>query len=135
MTMISNEATQRQKSLYEYLVGIFKEDPSRWVTQDEIMSSVIGFKSTNPKSHDKCPSIWSDINRINLCPDFDRIIVQDNFKYKLGNRDEAMVYMCDLTKKAMRGLMRASILRKKVDRDGQGIIGSDAFHDVFGEGE
>lgn len=113
--------TSRQWALY----NLVKEYSEKGIAleQDFIVDSIKGYEhSKNPKNHNDCTSVWSDVwgdNGINWSSEVDKIIVIDNFTYKLGNEKDLEMYAKDLQKKALRGLKRFWAIIKKMKNDGQ----------------
>lgn len=78
----------------------------------------------NPKAHDHCTPIWTDINKINACDKVHKIIIPNNFTYKVA---ETQQEVNDFTEEyyfqpAMAKLWRYANLRRKAKRDGQGRL-------------
>jgi len=75
----------------------------------------------NPKSHDHCSAIWHDINDINASDVVHKVIIFNNFVFKVAeNEEEVKAFVTNLYwDKAMSKLWRYSNLLRKAKRDGQ----------------
>lgn len=114
---VKSELSSRQWKLYNLL----KRAPyGEWTTQDEILDMIPEYRETNRKSHDKCPTIWSDIQKINFAETIEKIIIIDNFKYKLAeNQAELKEYADMYMYKALLGLERYHNITRKMGLNGQ----------------
>jgi hypothetical protein len=74
------------------------------------------------KHGDHCRSIWNDIQAINASPEVEKIIVVDNYTYRLGTDEECQRYFLWLKHKAVVLLKRAYIVYGKMSKDGQGKL-------------
>ena len=52
----------------------------------------------------------------------DKIIIMDNFTYRIGTKEETEAYRKKLYDKAIRSLVRLSYMTKKIKSDGQGVL-------------
>ena len=124
--LTDEERTQRRKNLVLLLSCTIPEEGlslvSR-VTQKEIADSVPGYEWNNdPKCHDHCPAIWSDIAAINLDPhkyNSPGIIISFNFEYWYGNREETKVYIQKLKNDLIPRLVRMNALKRYFKKHGQ----------------
>ena len=114
--------TNRQLATYNLILKNSLE--GKVTTQEEIVSNYPkatysdGYNySDNPKVHDKCFQIWSDITAINCDWGADKVIIIDNFTYHMGNLEETLAYRKTLKDKA---------ITKKIRKDGQGIMADNA---------
>lgn len=74
------------------------------------------------ESHNPCPAVWQDINRINNDNDIHEVIIWTNsYEYKLAEDAKEVKSFCKelYWKRAMAKLGRYSNLMRKVSRDGQ----------------
>ena len=81
--------------------------------------------NTNPKVHDHCSMVWSDIEAINSDDNIQKIIVSPNpYEYKLAETPEEVEEYCHkkFYKPAMAKLVRQSKMLHKVKQDGQGKL-------------
>lgn len=78
--------------------------------------------STSVGSHDICGNVWRDVVAINASAEVEKIIIIDNFTYRLATEEEAEEYYADLRTKALRALQRASAIKHKIRKDGQGKL-------------
>ena len=78
--------------------------------------------STSVGSHDICGNVWRDVVAINASAEVEKIIIIDNFTYRLATEEEAEEYYADLRTKALRALQRASAIKRKIRKDGQGKL-------------
>lgn len=82
-----------------------------------------GYKASKVlKPHDPCSAVWGDITAINASPEVEKIIIIDNFTYRLATAEEAEAYYVELREKAMRALVRAYNVKEKMRKDGQGKL-------------
>lgn len=127
--------SDRQIWLYEYIEGTNATDPSRWVGIDSIVfanqlmygGSDAYTVSDNPKSHNPCPSVWSDKEAINACPFVDAPILYNNYMLKLPSSvaEAKEFYTNELVRKAKKMLWRAGLCLEKVRSNGQMTIDVD----------
>lgn len=75
--------TERQWSLFRLL----NSQPDKWFTQKEICEQVKGYEF-NDRPNDKCPSIRTDKLAINASEEVDKIIVMNNYCFKIGTEAE-----------------------------------------------
>ena len=78
-------------------------------------------------SHDHCTAIWTDINAINANDEVDKIIIPNNFTYKIAeNWDEVDAFTKELYwEHAMAKLWRYGNMRRKAKRNGQCVLPLD----------
>lgn len=123
--------TTRQWKLYDF-IKFTSTWENRWVSQKEIvemnpwhyMGNKDGYK-WNETSHDHCATIWSDLNRINMSAEIDKIIITDgNFNYKIAESYEEVKEFAERLywDKAMAKLSRYGTMMKKAKADGQGKL-------------
>ena len=95
---------------YPYIIGVE-------------VKNIDGYRWTNGlKAHDKCPTIWSDINAINLADDIHKIIISPKpYEYRLAETEEEVKDYAYNTYflPAMAKLSRYWNMVKKTQRDGQ----------------
>lgn len=117
------------------LACLLEEHEQEFISQDFIIESIEEYKeltSKESKSHDKCSAIWGDINRINNDLDYVKIIIIDNFKYKLASEEETKDYIEKKTKQALIRLARVSKLRQKARLDGTcNLLNDNEFRETF----
>ena len=123
--------TNRQLATYNLILKNSLE--GKVTTQEEIVSNYPkatysdGYNySGNPKVHDKCFRIWSDVTAINCDWGADKVIIIDNFTYHIGNVEETLAYRKTLKDKAMKALVKVSCITKKIKKNGQGIMADNA---------
>lgn len=122
----TSNLTERQKSTYH----IIKRNSyyGRTTSQKELVDAYSNemYKdgyvwNNNPKIHDHCSTIWSDINKINKDAQIHEIIIwDDSYNYKLAESSKEVEEFCDrvyLTK-AFAKLVRSANLIRKVKRNG-----------------
>ena len=87
--------TPRQWALYR----LIKENTlqGRKTTQEEICGKIEGYSYIDSKnSHDHCPQIWIDIEGetgINFDPGIQKIVIQRDFLYWIGSKEEVDEYL------------------------------------------
>lgn len=116
----------RQWQLFNYLLS----NKDRAVTQRELIDSIRGYEESGKLSHDKCPSIYADIDKINKSKEIDKIILIDNFNYKIANKEEAIDFANYYLRKALKALKRYWTLIDKINNDGQGKLLSNQDHPI-----
>lgn len=79
-------------------------------------------ENANPKAHDKCSAIWTDITALNKSPEIEKIIIIDNFTYRISNKEETAKYVRKQYEKAIACLARVAIIKRKMLADGQGKL-------------
>ena len=121
--------TTRQWKTYNLIKANTKE--GKWTSKKEIVNNYPYDKESNAygyiahdRNHDYCAGIWDDIDIINKCPEIDKIIITDGKNNcKLAEtKDEATDYLEKFKDKAIRVLMRYSVLKNKIKKDGQGKL-------------
>lgn len=127
----TEELTTRQQHTYELIVR--NSQMGKITTQREIYENYpfdAQYRKDgyiwrdNPKVHDNCTAIWTDINKINANDKVQKIIIPNNFTYKIA---ESQQEVKDFIKwlyfdQAMAKLWRYSNLKRKALRDGQGRL-------------
>ncbi len=78
--------------------------------------------STGVGSHDICCAVWQDVTALNASTEVEKIIIIDDFTYRLATEEEAEAYYAELRTKALRALQRAFAIKKKIRKDGQGKL-------------
>ncbi len=79
--------------------------------------------NTNKRAHDRCSAIWYDIEKINFNPRIEKIIIANDFKYKLAEtKEEAEAQAHEYLDKAIRKLKRYWQIQHKIKLDGQGKL-------------
>lgn len=123
----SNKLTPRQWATY----NLIKEASSRGesVPIEEIVANYPesahegGYSlSRGAGSHDICKGVWTDITALNASTEIEKIIIIDNFTYRLATEAEAEAYYERLQNKAIRALVRAYAIKTKMRKDGQGKL-------------
>jgi hypothetical protein len=126
--------TPRQEWLYDYLKRSFLMNPNQYIEQITIINALAFdikegiykhddryFYNTNPKCHDHCSAIWSDVKAINNSYKKDKIICVKDLTYKIAkDRAEALEFANKLKKDALKKLERHWRIIDKIRRDGQG---------------
>lgn len=135
----SNETQENEKEI--------KLTPRQWATYRLIKRlSVLGVEITqrdivdnypssefkdgyvwndNPRVHDRCCTIWSDINKINAENGIHKVIIWDsNYHYKIAETEQEIKDFCNGLYKqpAMAKLWRYGNLMRKAKRNGQGKL-------------
>jgi hypothetical protein len=88
------------------------------------------------KRGNKCRAVWDDIQTINNSLEIDKIVVVENYTYRIGTEEECEAYWRYLHSKAMSLLKRASDVACKMQRNFQGKLLSNqgnAIADDSGE--
>ena len=116
-----SKLTPRQWALYRLIRE--NTEAGRKTTQEEICEKVEGYTYLPKEAgHDRCPAIWVDIegeDGLNFSPSIQKIVIQRNFEYWIGNEDEVEDYLAYKWNMIMPRLMRYWALRSKVRNDGQ----------------
>lgn len=73
-------------------------------------------------THDRCLKVWHDVHAINASSEVEKIIVMDNFTYRLATEEEAGEYYAKLQERALKALVRAYNVKRKIKADGQGKL-------------
>lgn len=128
--MTEKKLTDRQEWLVEYLKAKAEEDPKKWVTMQEIIDAInndltycgeVYEKTSNPRSHNPCPALWTDKEAINANWEIDTPIIYNGYCLKIPTSlKEVDEYYCDdLLRRAKKMLWRRGVARRKAMRDGQ----------------
>jgi hypothetical protein len=76
--------------------------------------------NNNPTSHDKCPMIWSDIEKLNFSNKIEKVIVFKDFEYWIAkDEDDAKEFAKKYLADALKKLKRHWRIINKVKLDGQ----------------
>lgn len=118
--------TTRQWTTYNFI----KEASIRGekVTIEEIIANypeslhADGYGLSSATTHDKCTAVWNDITKINASSEVEKIILIDNFTYKIATEEEALAYYEGFREKAIRALMKAKAIKDKMRANGQGKL-------------
>ena len=120
--------TPRQWATYRFIKNR-SEDGRRATISDLIANYPYseemedGYKaSSNPNAHDKCKAVWQDIETLNKSSEIEKIIIIDNFTYRLSNKEESEAYAKKLYDKAVKAMARYARIRRKMNKDGQGKL-------------
>ena len=82
----------RQTKLLKYLRKRYREDPKRFITQEEICRDIDEYElDLNPRSHNRCISIWKDVQLINSDPEVHSVIYYKNNCCKIATKKEARI--------------------------------------------
>lgn len=89
--------------------------------------------SRDEKSHDRCSAIWSDIEKINMSNEVDKIIIPKNFTYKIAESEEEAKELADYyLKKALLSLRRHRTIVRKMRLNGQGkLLDEDEYFETY----
>lgn len=118
--------SERERLIYSIIASHSESDPKGFATQREVVDEVNAAMPDElqwnecPKSHDHCFPIWSAVAAINASDEVEKIVIADNFTYRLATKEEAKAYIEALKESAMRKLKRASDVIRKYKVDGQG---------------
>lgn len=83
----------RQTKLLKYLRKRYREDPKAMVTQEEICEAINEYRlDESPTSHNKCISIWLDIQKLNKDTDIHSAIYYKDNCCKIATKKEAKAY-------------------------------------------
>lgn len=94
--MKSHTLTPRQWGLYRLIRENSIENHRKTTLKEICESFPLEYTySDDSKSHDPCPSVWSDINAINNSYEIDKIIILKNFEYWIGSEEETVNYIKD----------------------------------------
>lgn len=117
-----NRLTPRQWRLLD-MIKYASLNEHRKLTQKEICDTIESYEwNDDPKCHDHCTTIWSDIKDINLSYQTDKLIISKNFEYWIGNEEETQEYLDKLWNDLSPRLVRYWAYLKKVARNGQGQL-------------
>ena len=97
----------------------------RKTTQREIYEKLVDFGynwNNDEKCHDHCPAIWTDISKLNLSGQNDKVIISKDFEYWLGNEEETKEFLDNLWNDLMPRLVRYWEYTRKVKKNGQGQL-------------
>ena len=97
----------------------------RKTTQREICDKLgeYGYKwNSDEKCHDHCTTIWSDITKLNLSGQNDKVIISKDFFYWIGNEEETKEFVNNLWNDLLPRLVRYWNYSKKISKDGQGQL-------------
>lgn len=112
--------------LYNFLKDKAIEDPTHWVTHEEICAALPDEFTMNHQACKKkcCSSIQQHIIEINECDEIEKIILYKNQTYKLAsNKKEAEKFIKKkLLLKACRIFKRYWQQLDKINKDGQGKL-------------
>lgn len=108
-------------SLYR-LIKYNSEVLKRKTTQREV-ANALGLKyNEDIKCHDACPSVWALISHINLSEEIEKVIINDNFTYWIGNEEETRAYLDKLWDDLEPRLIRYWRYLNKIKKNGQGKL-------------
>ena len=88
---------------------------------------VYNFKSQKG-NYSNCPLLYQHIDELNASNEIDKIIIKDNNKFKLGTEQEAIDYYNKMIGKAMRLLVKASVVKRKISKNGQAKLIDNDFN-------
>ena len=97
----------------------------RKTTQREVCDRLgeYGYKwNSDEKCHDHCTIIWTDITKLNLSGENDKVIINQDFEYWIGNEEETKQYLDDLWSDLMPRLIRYWNYTRKISKHGQGQL-------------
>ena len=132
----NTKLTPRQWALYRLIEHNSKVEHRR-TTQREIYDSLqsYGYEWTdNPKSHDHCAAIWTDVSANNLSLEHDGIIISDKFTYWLGSKDETKRFLQKLWNDISPRLKRYWNYVKKLGMDCQGKLFDKNLNPIYEDG-
>lgn len=130
------ELTNRQSKTFSLIQENTKL--GRVTTQKEIYQNYPienykdGYLWHEDKTHDHCPTIWSDIEKINQNSHIEELVITKDNTYKIAtNQDEALAYSKFYMNKALKSLKRYWNVIRKVNSNGQGQIDFDNLKTEF----
>ena len=128
--------TDRQIALKTYIhIKSLAENVK--VSQRDIYENVSGYEwNDNPKVHDHCVAIWSDIEAINDNTSKNKLsgyILSKNYVYWIGTEEETKAYLSELKKRMLPSLKRYWRLKKYIDHNGEFDLFSETFRELFKE--
>ncbi len=71
-------------------------------------------------NYSNCPDLYKEIDNINSSYEIEKIIIKNHNRFKLATKEEAQKAHQRLKDKAIRLLVKASIMSSKIKADGQG---------------
>ncbi len=105
----------------------------RKTTQREVCDKLgeYGYKwNDDEKAHDHCTMVWTDIKDLNLSGQNDKVIINDNFEYWIGNEEETKEYLDKLWNDLEPRLNRYWAYLKKAAKHGQGQLFSTRLDEL-----
>ena len=109
--LIKNASSRGESATIEQIIANYPESAYK-----------DGYRRSERASHDPCKSVWHDIVALNASSEIEKIIIIDNFTYRLATEEEAEAYYQTLKDKALRAFNRAYNIRRKIRKDGQGKL-------------
>lgn len=120
--------TEHHKSLYQHLE--ISTNFGFEVNVEMIARAfphVYNFKSQKG-NYSNCPLLYQHIDELNASNEIDKIIIKNNNKFKLGTEQEAIDYYNKMISKAMRLLVKASVVKRKISKHGQAKLIDNDFN-------
>ena len=107
--------------------------PDKWWSQDEVVNWVEGYDyyPHRPEGTDKAPEIREDVLVLNGNTEIDKIIVVNRYKYKIANKEEAVIYMKKRVNRLRSQVEQINNLRFKMLRDGHKDILADKWWETY----
>lgn len=87
----------------------------------------------NPSHGDHCRELWDIIECINGDPDFEYLIIADNYEYWVASKEEAQDKYAKLMTKAAKAFYRASGIACKMAKNGQSDLLTGQVHNPYQE--
>lgn len=119
------------KLVEKLFTQLLEQNSDKWLTQEEIINALPSLKY-NETSHDKCPKLWSLVNKLNHSEDYDKIILINNCSYKIASKEEVDTWTSDyMNKRIVPMLKRYHNIRKKADLNDTFNIFRQEFIETF----
>jgi len=121
-----------KKELQLAIYNVLK-DRQDWVSQKELIYRIPDLGYYKKGVVDECPYIWKLINGMNLSDEFDCVIMQQNYLYKIiRNEKEGDEYLAEYFKtKCTPPLVRYHGMMNKLKRNGQCSIFNKHIVDTY----
>lgn len=115
------------------LYNLLMTAPDKWWSQDEVVNWVDGYDyyPHRPEGTDKAPEIREDVLVLNGNTEIDKIIVVNRYKYKIANKEEAVIYMKKRVNRLRSQVEQINNLRFKMLRDGHKDILADKWWETY----
>lgn len=124
-------STLRIQALYAFL----NDQGDEWTPMIDVYHGMYGVYPywTNGDFHNSHARrlISADIQAINECSSFEKIVIKGNHGIKLANEEEVTAYINNLYASVFRKLKRVRTIEKKASLDGQFQILTDNYIDAF----
>lgn len=137
--------TEVHMAMYETLLSQYEAYPTEDYSMGqydlcEAINWKLGYEAVvyidNPSHGDHCATLGQLAKDLNRNTEIDKIVLLNNYRFRLATEEEAIKYAEKLRKEGMKKLAMSSSVLNKIKRNNQGDMTTNTFHETYvGKGD